>query len=164
MKLPGCKKRRNKAKEELLPQKESVATQRVENRGEYQKNTTQKAPRGCQWEGQRERRRWQNSCNSSVCPSPTLISLLQLGLSTLHPCPVIICRCYLPSRCCNLWDPKAYSHPALAALPPPACPGLKVPEKGAKDGGTQELREGRAESWIHMAARSWGELFWQLEK
>lgn len=41
-------KRRNKAKEELLPQKESVATQRAENRGEYQKNTTQIAPRGCQ--------------------------------------------------------------------------------------------------------------------
>lgn len=35
--------------------------------------------------------------------------------------------------------------PCSAALPPPSCPGLKVPEKRVKDGGVQEPREGRAE-------------------
>lgn len=47
--------------------------------------------------------------------SPCFITLPWLGLSTLHPCPVIICRCYLLSICCK--DSENRSHSGSLTLP-----------------------------------------------
>lgn len=62
-----------------------------------------------------------SECNRTLATafliSPCFITLPWLGLSTLHPCPVIICRCYLPSICCNLKDSETCSHPAPLTLP-----------------------------------------------
>ena len=59
----------------------------------------------------------------SCLPSPCFVTLPQPSLSTFHPCPVIICRCYLPGICCNLEDSEACSHP-------PTSPSAVLP-KGA---------------------------------
>ena len=62
-----------------------------------------------------------HNTSHSLPVSPCFVALPRLGLSTLHPCPVIICRCYLPRICCNLEDSVTCSHPAPhpACLPPP---------------------------------------------
>lgn len=78
------------------------------------------------------------------------------GLSTLHPCPVIISRCYLPSICCNLWDSERCSHPAALALLQPLCAGAAGrPSRTGTENRTEgpKRRRGRESRTL---TRTWG--------
>lgn len=95
-------KKETKQRKKYYPRRKVCQHSAMKDRGEYQKNTTQNAPRGCWWEGQQWR--WQNSCNSSVCPPPSSL-FYSLAFLPFTPalslpadviCPADVVTCELP--------------------------------------------------------------------
>lgn len=91
---------------------------------------------GCRWVIQWERVSAAKHLPESCLPSPCFVALPQPGLSTFHPCPVIVCRCYLPSICCNLEDSEACSHPPTS----PSATRAHSPSKGSPENGRRRLK------------------------